>query len=828
MEVATNNLQLEVDFTIPFEFKEINPSDFLGYETVEKIVIEPDENGFIYSSLRNEFDFAEQNTLVINAAVGQGKSHALNRFAVDYYKLDDNYKVFIVVPFKSLISQYHESLLKLDVPESEIIDYQQLDDYENTNSPTFHLISINTLLGNFGDRAVSQSERKKKYLNELVTYCEENAFKVVFFIDEIHDSIKNFKELFIFNLLKWKDITQKIVVSSATYNETSKIVIKYLSELTNHKIRIIESKRVVNEEKVSNLNLFFIPQVEKFQLKNRRFLNLIEEECEKGRKIDILTYSKSLAEQLVNVNSPVYKILTKFNQTPNLCTSNSKASFNPNLCNIGTNFKTGINIVSEQSSFIIILPPNAYSGDNIFSDGINSIIQALARPRKKSEIFIVMSFPTGLIEPYEQNINYFSITSQIRRSLNESKFKYFSINKQDALLKSFYNKQKKNFIKETSALKTINRKYRPRLEFPPFEIYSLEFAEKYFYTQYEIFGQNLPAYVIWAAFNNQFFNCRFKNYYIPEYTNLKEGKIQIGLDKFFKNRIDPNKPFYELNSDLYCYNHLKQLLFSSKVTYINKKGEKSLITEDTQNRYQRHILSYLQRKRASINWEFRKKFYPNDLIDINGNFNTPVDYEYQIEDYMRASISVSLNNDYLIQNSLDRELVMLYRAFYAFKNLFIEKYLFTDSNEKKFFLIDGRYSNIISNDDYTELCRVIRELKIKDKNLKMFSFFQYFDTTNVDKTKKAVFSFIKKLFFNTEVQRINSIQYPNDRKGYVLIQEIDLGDGSSSLNLIYEPETPWIYQSGHGYEQDIFLEQTLPTTEIEKAVEKRIDEENET
>ena len=274
--------------------------------------------------------------------------------------------------------------------------------------------------------------------------------------------------------------------------------------------------------------------------------------------------------------------------------------------------------------------------------------------------------------------------------------------------------------------------------------------------------------------------------------------------------------------------NLKQLLFSSKVTYINKKGEKSLITEDTQNRYQRHILSYLQRKRASINWEFRKKFYPNDLIDINGNFNTPVDYEYQIEDYMRASISVSLNNDYLIQNSLDRELVMLYRAFYAFKNLFIEKYLFTDSNEKKFFLIDGRYSNIISNDDYTELCRVIRELKIKDKNLKMFSFFQYFDTTNVDKTKKAVFSFIKKLFFNTEVQRINSIQYPNDRKGYVLIQEIDLGDGSSSLNLIYEPETPWIYQSGHGYEQDIFLEQTLPTTEIEKAVEKRIDEENET
>lgn len=829
MEIRLKQIPVQIDLEIPFEFKEINPSDFLGYEVEEKIIIEPDGNGFIYNSLNEVFDFDTNNTLVINAAVGQGKSFAVNKFAKEYYVGQGNYKVFIVVPFISLIAQYYNKLLELEIPENEIIDYQKLKEYEDKNSPTFHLITINSLLGNFGENAISQSEIKKEYLNGLVSYCKANHFKAVFFIDEVHDSIKNFKELFVLNLLKWKDITHKVVVSSATYNETSKVVIKYLSELTNHKIRIIESKRIVNEETVSNLNLMFLQQVQKFNIKNRNFLNLIERECARGRKIDILTYTKTLAEKIAKKGSPVNKILTKYNQVPNLCTSNSSTSFNPKLCNIGTNFKTGISIDADNSSFIIIVPPIDYNGTNIFSDGINSVIQAIARPRKKSEIFIILPFPDGLIRPiYLENDNLSEI-SIIRPDFYKNyKYDYHAINNQDLLFKSYYDEHKSNSKKERKLLKLVDRSFKPRIKFPPLEIYALEFAEKYFYVQYEIFGKNIPAYVLWAALNNQFFNCRIKTFIGAEFTNLQEGEMQVGLEEFYRSRFAYNNPLFELNSDLHCFNVIKRELFSSRITYTNNEGISEAITEGTLNKHHRHILSFIQRKKSAINWEFRKRFYPDDLLDREGNLNEPIDYEYQIEDYLKASISVSINDDYIIENPSDRELINLYRAFAGFKTVFLEKYLYVDSNSNHFFLSDSKITdhNVIQDDDYSEFCRVINELKIKDANLKMFSFFQDFNSADTVKAKKTIYSYFRKLFFETKSGRISTTQFPHETKAYIYNSEINLGDSFSSLNLIYEPTTPWIYQSGYGCEEEILISETLPVTEIGKAVEKPNNKEN--
>lgn len=807
MEIQLKQIPVEVDSQIPFEFKEINPSDFRGYEVEDKIIIEPDENGFIYDSLKDAFDFDGNNTLVINAAVGQGKSFAVNKFAKEYYVGQEKYKVFIVVPFKSLIAQYYKKLIELGIPEHEMLDYQKLDDYPDKNSPTFHLITINSLLGNFGENAVSQSESKKKYLNELIFYCTKHGFKAVFFIDEVHDSISNFKEIFVFNLLKWKNITHKVVVSSATYNETSKVVIKYLSELTNFKIRIIESSRVVNEDTVSNLNLLFLQQVQKFNIANRQFLNLIERECVRGRKIDILTYTKALAEKLVQKESPVYKILAKYNQVPNLCTSNSSSSFDTTLCNIGTNFKTGISIEADNSSFIIIVPPIDSTGMNIFSDGINSIIQGIARPRKKSEIYIILPFPDGLISPVKIDNNYLMDIDRIRPNFYvDFKYNYQAINDQDLLFRAYYKDQKSNFKKEIKLINLEDRSLRPRIKFPPFEIFALEFAEKYFYTKHEVFGKNIPAYIVWASLNNQFFNCRLKTLIGTEFTNLKEGEMQIGLEEFFQHKIGYNVPFFELNSDLYCFNFLKRALFSSRITYTNAEGITKAITEGTPNKYHRHILSFIQRKKSAINWEFRKKFYPNDLIDKQGNINEPVDYEYQIEDYVKASISISINDDFIIENILDRELVSLYRAFAGFKTIFIEKYLFQGNNGKQFFLSDNNIDtySLIDNYDYSEFCRVIIEIKSKDKNLKLFSFFSGFNSSETIKSKKAIYSFMRKLFFETEIGRITSAQFPNETKANIYKSEIDLGNSFSSLNLIYEPTTPWIYQSGEGYSEVVF------------------------
>ncbi len=70
METSLPNTHFE---DTPIEFKEINPGDFSEYYSVdEKIVIEPNEEGFISDALQPLFDegFDIQNTVVINAGVG--------------------------------------------------------------------------------------------------------------------------------------------------------------------------------------------------------------------------------------------------------------------------------------------------------------------------------------------------------------------------------------------------------------------------------------------------------------------------------------------------------------------------------------------------------------------------------------------------------------------------------------------------------------------------------------------------------------------------------------------------------------------------------------
>ena len=108
----------------PIEFKEINPEDFQhsemtkdgvinkGFNVEEKIIIEPDSDGYITENLIPRISLETKNTVIINAAVGQGKTHSIIKIARKYYfDTKQEYVVFIASPFVSLVEQYFNDII---------------------------------------------------------------------------------------------------------------------------------------------------------------------------------------------------------------------------------------------------------------------------------------------------------------------------------------------------------------------------------------------------------------------------------------------------------------------------------------------------------------------------------------------------------------------------------------------------------------------------------------------------------------------------------------------------------------------------------------------
>lgn len=789
----------DIDESIAIEFKEINPSDFEGYDVKNntKTILNVSDSGYIYDSLKDTIDLEEKNTAVINAAVGQGKSYAVIKLAQEYYKSTEvGYKVFIVVPFKDLIDQYSSKLIEDGIPKERILDYRELgqDSRRDLNAPFFHLITINSLLGNYGENAVSQSRLKRNYLNNLKNHCRRNGYKAIFFIDEVHDSIKNFKEIFILNLIKWRPVAHKVFVSSATFNETSKIVIKYLAELTDYKLELIESTRSRIENKTSRLHLFYENQYQ-YKSDNNKIIALIDSELKKGKKPQILTSTKRTARSFFNAKSPISELIKSYGFDLNLCVGDSKSKFNSEKCNIGTAFKTGRSIEDENTAYFIFMP-GFLDKVSIFFDGINSIIQSLARPRVSCDIYIILPFPDKLIKSITPENNYLKHLKQIRGKNfynNGYELDYHNINEQDNLIEEFYNRQKQNFDEETSFLENTDRTNKPRIEFPPLEIFSLEYAEKYLAYEFEIFGSDIPAYITWASFNNQFYNCKLKSICYSNFVNFNKGKVQEELEEFYYGNYGLNSSFFTLNSDIYCYEEFRNKLFENLVYYTDEKGVSKKQTNNLKGSFNRQILAFIQRKKTSINWYFRDMFYSN-----SSSLEGLRDYEFSLEDYVRASISVSINTDYKFLDDKQTELKFLYSQLYEVKGFFKDKLVFIDVNGKHFMLLDNaiyKYK-LIREEIYSKLYNTILALKEKDDNLKMFSFFQKLDGSDVEKTTKRIYSFFRKIFYAFEDvdARINSKQFPDEDKGKTIKREFEF-DNEASLNLIYEPEDAWLYQS---------------------------------
>lgn len=773
----------------PIEFKEINPSDFPHFEVEnnrEKIIIEPNADGFVNEALQPHLVLENKDTVVINAPVGYGKSFAIIKTIERIYNEIPNSLIVVATPFVSLVQQYVDDIAKdTRIPLEQIYDYTDLG--RNPQTPYLNkrvqVITVNTLLGNPGEDGFKNSDKKRKYLNELIDYCDSNEVKVYFIYDEIHDAVQNFKEEFMFSLWKWRNVIQKNFILSATFNEASKVVIEYLAELTDKRIQIIESIRKRFPEKQSSLYLHYSSEYN-FTPTTDELVKLVDRLLVKNKNIDILSYSKTLAKSIIQDKSGIGKKLKdKFGEL-NDCTSElvsnqrteNKAPehrYRNEKCNVGTNFKTGVSIKKKNHAFIIILPPrmtrlwfrNRYG---IFSGGINSIIQALARQRTRGEIHVILPRPdrfdysslasTGFTE---EQIKAFQQAYDLvhHHEVDDKKLvKYIPLNWQNLLTNKFYIESlKDNVVNEISHVEQLDRQGLTRLQFPTYKLFKLNRGEEFLANTYKFYGEDISAYLTYCAFTNQFINCSLAEVYHKTTLFFEEGKIQENLNDYFEKYFGVD-------------------YYNSLISYSNFR----MFYEDIRNRfYAEFTLKY---KSATVittstsdtktNWKqispFKNKNFENQLLRFCGimfylqNYfytqdfqDSRIDIEYTRSTYFLDCIAIArtINLEELNCPENYKNKIRAYQSLSFFREKLITNIRHQTRGDEYDYLPVKPFPDFFSDSDLLKINETISLLVEYDDFIKndVFNFRRNFISGTEVKKIESFYKILTESFFETPI-----------------------------------------------------------------------------
>jgi len=793
---------------IPIEYKEINEDDFDSklYNVEPKHLIELDkkDNGFIGNKLLPilSSDFKNRNTTIINAGVGQGKTTAILN-ALLYYADKEEYVVIVAVPFKSLITQYEKECIGRGVSKQRIFNLLEIDNFFkkeekqeekkswgeyvddeewikdhqnkfNIRNYDIHILTVNALLGNSGE-SLLQSRKRTEYFNRLQGYCKKQNKKIILLFDEIHASIHNFKERFIYKLWNYYGLVHKAYIVSATFNEASKEVIKYLSEFTDNNIKIIESLREPVKEKQSDLFLnFYIDE----QLdKDKSLIDLISNLLANKKRFDILVYSKTLAEKLIKYDkkSKTKKVGHLFRGREleiNKCFSNvfnptEEKRYDKSKINIGTNFSTGISIEKEEHTFIVLFPKNLsvkfLNNKGIFTNGSNSIIQALARQREKGEIHIFLPNPLGLSEKSLPK-NYSKTQKTILldefekcKILGDNFIKYSDINKQRNVLNQLYGKL---HYEVESAIKSIDGLSRKdemnRLLFPTKEILILSHGEKHLVRDF--FGGNLPSYILWASITNQFLNCRLKNIKIIDRIYFENKDLFFQVKKLIEKQkfsLVNLVEYYSVYHSMYDFEKIKFFIKSIYSMFIVIDGKKATLAE------KQNILLMI----------LKVLFFESDV------FNSRKDKKEILQYYLASCFCHS--NELLVnevpENYFSEKIIKIIKVFKKWGTLIdiieanqetYKKHTFI--SEKTFKAFSKKYKALNFNEDFQFL--------MDNDLLLSTNVFAFKDTFSRNKTKKemidSVYNLTKAVFFIVKSKPIK-IDKNTVRKNFINRKKIE-------------------------------------------------------
>lgn len=733
----------------------------------------------------------------------------------------------MATPFVSLVEQYVNDIhTDGKIPKNQIYNYNKIGrSRESYTDKKVHVITANTLLGNPGEDSYKNSDKKRKYLNDLIADCENKGRKVIFIFDEIHDTIQNFKEEYLFNLWKWKNVAHKNFIISATFTEASFVVIEYLAELTDKKIYVVEFPRLRIRENQSKLFLYYSSS-HKFLSTTYEIRNTIENLLARGKDLDILCYSKTLAKSIISDKVIGKKLKEKFGKI-NDCTSENADNqrpfnepaeniFDNNMCNIGTNFKSGVSIEKENHAFVIIMPPKGAkmpfkNNYGIFSSGINSIIQALARQRKKGEIHIILPKPkefdydTLIFEEEEQHEQFKEFYERVKDSSEvEEKTKYIPLAEQDNMFFNFYeNTLKANIKDEIAFVKNLERPNKVRLDFPEYKLYKLSDSEDYFVNKTLFFGGDLSAYITYCAVTNQFINCKFVGGFAKQELILNYGEIQKGLkefcDKVYFFDDDRMSLYYFLN-DAYFYKQFRDDLFEmcevklktseGKVVNLLKDG-----TSTSSKYFEGQLLGFVQHFGYPNNPLNRIKFKKEGEL---------VDGSYDRSQFLLEAISHSqnLNVENFNTNESEKERIKIFKFLGNFRQKIIDSIqIYSTRNESDIQYIKNKPSeNFISEHELPEFRRLVQFLLNEDDFFKKFSFKERLANKSESQQIEVVYSILSNELFILEKGKLPTGTRENVKKvkfikplpehsqvvNYVLPPDYDFPDGYEPIELTDE------------------------------------------
>lgn len=810
----------------PIEYKKIRKVNVTGFSdtpagkrningfTVSKWTHKEIRSRYLNEDLQCLIQLKEKDTMVISAPVGNGKSYAIIQTIKRFYEArDQDYLVIVATPFVSLVEQYVIDIHSDgNIPTHQIFNYGDLGRRDTPFlDKKIHVVTANTLLGNPGEDSYKNSDVKRNYLNELINDCEKKGRKVVFIYDEVHDTIPNFKEEYVFNLWKWKNVIHKNFIISATFTEASYVVIEYLAELTDKKINIVEFPRIRIKENQSKLFLHYSSAYQ-FTNTTPEITSLITELINKDKQIDILCYSKTLSKALIAdkiISQNLKKKLVEINDCTseninNVRPQNEKPTnrFDNSKCNIGTNFKSGVSIKKENHAFVIILPPRSTQNKfknyyGIFSSGITSIIQAVARQRVIGEIHIILPRPNEFayesLKPVmsDEQIKIFSEFYDIVKhhtSKEESeKVYYIPLHYQNSLIRNFYKYDlKSNVDKGIEFVKETNRDELARLEFPPFKNFKLNESENYLASTFNFFGGDLSAYVTYCAVTNQFVNCNLHGLSYKTTLWFEEGKTYKQLNNVFSQYFGDS---YVESLFYYSNFHLSYLDFRGKLFEefdLRFKGSKTkkaeLVTSYSNSYFEKQLLLF-------VAFKYYGRPYNSNFKDITYSRG-----QYFIDCIVAAS-NIKLEE---VTNAELKDRVQAYQDLNYFREKLVSKISKHERGNDNFdYLPVNPFPSFIETTDITRFDRAINYLTKVDpfisNNLYNFSrrlnrdfeknrnafykiliedFFEYETRLNnprikIDGVKQAVLPNIKALDLPESTQRINLIQSADYVEGLV-------------------------------------------------------------
>ncbi len=494
----------------------------------------------------------EKSTTVLNLGTGTGKTYAIEKYIIELLK-DKQNVIILASPYRTLVDKdkrYLTERKESKISTKQVVTISEIEELKSKDNPKYfrniakpiQIITSHFLLGNAGKEFQSQSSIKVEYLNDLEKWCRKKHKRIFLVLDEIHDSVANFSSKHFFRLLRWNGLVQNVILASATLTKPVSVVVEHFAYLTEDRINIIRAqRRKLSKEIRSELEIIFLKEYTTTRYKDLEIIKYLMEQ-HKDSKNHVLSYSKDLAKKIKEVGKWM-------NEPYNYTVSNSSDMFNRNTNNLGTTFKTGLNILTGDNLIIIFPTSNTPSVDSvygIFSDGIPSILQSIGRVREKGKIIFICTLPYVQIK--DPSNKFFKEIYDFRVAKLEKAERELS------LIKSRYDEKYELFkqyiegYQEEVSKRKI--KDRPYISPPNFTDFLLEHGQEYLVSRNYISGKLITPYLIWAAFNDQFPTCKLSKVFVAEYNYII---LDISVEYPFKVLLDhvntyiPNKDWEKLS-----------------------------------------------------------------------------------------------------------------------------------------------------------------------------------------------------------------------------------------------------------------------------------------